>query len=232
MFFRLSFALTAFAVATPAYAAIGMFVSDAVEYEEGIVAHVASIDTSCHTFAIDEDANRSATYRTLVSVEEVLVWPEWAEGEPLVAGESIELEWKAWTPIEQDEPEYDGCGNVPELNLSSGDQRWLVLLPGGDGVFFADTMYQEDIGERVEGDGILPTCGEDEQVAVYEALTEGPLEDANVDENDALEDESVLAEDGDGADVAPAGCTVLPLSGVGPAAALLGLIGLVRRRRR
>ena len=221
MFSRLSIALPAFALGTPAHAAIGMFVSDAVEYEEGIVAHIASIETSCKTFAIDEDANRSATYRTLVSVEEVLVWPEWAEGEPLVAGESIEIEWKTWTPSVQDEPESDGCGAEPDLDLSSGDERWVVLLPGEDDIFFVDTMYNEDIGDRVDGDGILPACGEDEQAAVHEGLIGEPRKE-----------DSDPSDDGDDADVAPAGCTVAPLSGVGPVAALLGLVGLVRRRRR
>ena len=220
MFSRLFVALPAFALAAPANAAIGMFVSDAVEYEEGIVAHIASIETSCKTFAIDEDANRSSTYRTLVSVEEVLVWPEWTEAEPLVAGESIEIEWKTWTTSVQDESEDDGCGVEPDLDLSSGDERWVVLLPGEDDVFFVDTMYNEDIGNRVDGDGILPACGEDEQAAVYEGLIGEPRREAF--------DRAV---DGDDADIGPAGCTVAPLSGVGPAAALLGLIGLVRRRR-
>ena len=220
MFARLFAALPAFALAYPAQAAVPLFVSQAISEQEGVVAHVASVETRCHTFSIDEDANRSATYRTLVSVEEVLMWPDWEDAEPLVAGESIELEWRTWTPGVQEEPESDGCGAAVELGLSSGDERWLVLLPGDGAVFFADTQYFEDVGDRVDGDGLLPACGEDEQDALLEALTGAHLDDEDAPSDAADPDDAVAA-----------GCTVAPLSGVGPTAALLGMLGLLRRRR-
>ena len=209
-------------------AAAPVYVSDAIEEESEVVTRFVSIDTVCETFSVDEQADLLSVYRTAVSVEEVLVWPEWAGGQPLVVGESIDVLWESLSPgIDRDE-ELESCATV-DVPMSSGDVRTVVLTPEGD-AWSVDNLYMTDVGEHVGGDGVLPDCGEDLQAEVLAELQDDPAEDPE-------QDEDRDAADGEGAD-GPArtqssevGCNALALPAVGPAAALLALVGLARRRR-
>lgn len=224
---RLFVALPAFCFSASALAALPpAYVSEAIDNGEGVVARIASVETHCETFAIDERANLTATYLTAVSVEEVLAWPAWVEVEPLVVGETIDIRWTAFTPGIEDVEEADSC-EAPELGMSAADVRTVVLLAGDD-AWAVDTTYASDVGDVVVGEGVLPACGEDEQLAVLDGLLDEPAGDTD-EPSDA--DSADGANSADDADPVAAGCSVMPLSGVGPVAAVLGLLGLTRRRR-
>lgn len=214
----LTFALPLFSTA---HAGVELYVSDAVASQSEIVARVVSMDTTCETFVIDERANRTATYHTVVSVEEVLSWPAETTAAPLVSGESLTIQWTAFTPGVDGDTDDLEC-STPEISLSTNDVRTFVLLPGDD-VWSVDTIYVEDVGEATEGDGELPDCGEDEQQAVAGSLEDDPAGDTGMGGDTG----EVLLEDGTGE---AGGCSTVPGSPAGLLTALIGLVGLARRR--
>jgi hypothetical protein len=195
-----------------------MTISEAVENGFDVVLYIDAGETSCETFSVDAEGNRSATYRTVVSVEEVLAWPAAHDGEPLLAGESIELLWSDYEvgPLWSDEGM--GC-QTPHFGLVEGARRPVVVRDAAAG-WTVDPFYADDTGTAVGGDGERPPCGEAEQDAIIADLL-------------GSEDTGLEAEDRAGdAPKSSTGCAVTRGAGVAPLAGLFAFLGLASRRRR
>ena len=189
------------------------------------VVQIEAFETRCETYSVDEDATRRSTYRTWVSVDAVLSLSDDEEAPVLTLGESIELRWSDSDSGRPDRSE-DSCGD-PEFSLSFGQQREVVVDWDGT-AWTVDAQYFSDGPENAPGDGLLPACGEDLQQQVLEGAH-------NHDDPEQTRDGIRTGSGHDGLDgeggAAPAGCSTLPLPGVGPVAGLLGLATVARRRR-
>ena len=95
-----------------------------------------------------------------------------------------------------------------------------LVVRWGDADWTVDSWYYDDSDDSVDGDGVLPPCGEAEQDAVVDERS------GNVDET--YDEEHSIEYDDDGA----LGCSALPAPALAPVLALTGLAGLVRRRER
>ncbi len=208
-------------VAPPAAASVDMFISEAVEHGHEVVIEIEAGETSCETFSVDPEGNRGSTYRTVVSVVDVLSWPDEHGAEPLLAGESIELRWSDYElgPLWSDEGM--GC-ETPHFGLLEGARRPVVVRDAPAG-WTVDPFYLDDSGTSVGGEGERPPCGEAEQDAVIADLLE--QEDTGIEADEAYDQER-------SAQTNSGGCAVAGSAGVAPLAALLALVGLTRRRRR
>lgn len=189
------------------------------------VVQIEAFETRCETYSVDENAWRRSTYRTWVSVDAVLSLSDDEEAPTLTLGESLELRWSDSDSGRSDRSE-DSCGD-PEFSLSYGQRREVVVDWDGT-AWTIDAQYFSDGRENEPGDGLLPACGEDLQQQVLEGTH-------NHDDPEQTRDGIRTGSGQDGLDgeddAAPAGCSTLPLPGVGPVAALLGLATVARRRR-
>ena len=213
VFVALSAVLT---VGTPAHAGEEYPLSQVVDEGWMPVLVVQTEETTCISFQVDEWGNRWADFETWASVEEVLSQGEDNEDSDFVVGESILLHWvdfAAGVP-DPDAPRVDGC---TQQYLSLRDDQRLALALTLDGEHWVPSAWTyDDLGHWTASDTPLPSCGEDLQEGIVSGLRGG---DADAGEDDP------------GGRGEAAGCSVVSRSPAGGLALILGLVGLVRRRR-
>jgi hypothetical protein len=211
------------ALAPAALAGVNMPISEAIEEGYATVVQITADETICDTFSVDEQANLSSSFRTLVSVDEVLSLPE--DGEAVVAGESIELAWRSFVGGPGWDDSEMSC-TEPEFSLSEGEERPVVVYLS-QGVWEVDPWYHVDGQPTAAGDGVRPPCGEEEQAEVIAELEgDDPEEPADP---EGEEGDSGDAADGD--DVKAGGCSVVPAPAAAPVLGLLATLLVARRRR-
>ena len=195
--------------------------SQAVEAGFTTVVEVEALETRCETFSIDEDANRSSTFSTLVSLEEVYLGSNDIDAptEELVVGESVELRWYGWEAGPFFDPGDMGC-MTPEFSIRDGARRPLALT-WYEARWSIDPWYYDDFDSSAAGTGALPPCGEDEQAALV----------ASLQADDASEELGTDDPQTEGEKDETAGCSSVQGASLHPLLALLGLLGLARRRR-
>lgn len=208
-------------LASVAHAGEQMEISAALEEGYATIIHVETLETGCETFEVTDEASRLSTYRTLMSVTEVLHVSDWDLENAslgLVAGESAEVLWSDYDSGPFIDTSMSECGATGFQILDGAKQRLVVRW--SDDEWVLDSSYYDDSDDAVDGDGVLPPCGEAEQDAVVDERS------GHVDET--YDEEHSIEYDDDGA----LGCSTLPAPALAPILALTGLAGLVRRRER
>jgi uncharacterized protein (TIGR03382 family) len=204
-----------------AHAGEQMEISAAIEEGYATIILVETVETECETFTVTEEASRQSTYRTVMSVTEVFHVSE-SDAEnaevALVAGESVEVLWSDYDSGPFIDNSQTECGSPGYQILDGAKQRLVVRWRDAD--WTVDSWYYDDSDDSVDGDGVLPPCGEAEQDAV--------VDERSGDVDETYDEEHSIEYDDDGA----LGCSALPAPALAPVLALTGLAGLVRRRER
>lgn len=228
------------ALAVPSLASAGELtsMSDAIVDGYQTVLEVEALETHCKTFAVDEEANLLSRYITLMAIEEVYLGSgdDDSPAEDVVVGESMEVEWYQWTDSPFLEDENMGC-STPAFSISVGAHR-PIAVDWSDESWSVDPWYYDDFETSTTGAGDLPPCGEAEQQVLIDEIreargdTEGDPDTPDDGDPESQDDLDSDPQDTEDEEDAPAGCSAVSGAALGPVLALVGLVGIGRRRRR